>query len=153
MKTEKRALFREERGVELIEFAFVIPLLALLLAGGIEFGRAFYTYNILTKSVRNATRYAADTIISPAARIPTDCVDKAKRVAVYGNVTGGAKIIPDISETNFDVTAAAGSAANEFYVTVSANYPYSPIFQFLLPSANFKPKVTMIFTGYVSGSV
>jgi len=35
--------------LSLWEFAFVLPLLAILLMGGVEFGRAFYTYNILTK--------------------------------------------------------------------------------------------------------
>ena len=50
---------RDTRGQELIELALVLPLLLLLLAGGVEFGRAFYTYNILTKSVRNAARFAS----------------------------------------------------------------------------------------------
>ena len=151
MKINRKALIREERGVEIIEFAFVLPLLALILAGGIEFGRAFYTYSILTKAVRNAARYVSDTVISPAAVIPAAIVTKTRRVAAYGSVTGGTLIIPDITESNFTVTSAAGHSVNEYYVTVRANYPYPPLFQFILPSANFQPKVTMIFTGYISG--
>jgi Flp pilus assembly protein TadG len=152
MKFRKKDLLREQLGVETVEFAFVLPILALLLAGGIEFGRAFYTYNIVTKSVRNAARYVSDTVISPAGVIPTGSVNNAKRVAVYGRVTGGTKIIPDIAESNFSVSTAAGPAVGEFYVTVSANYAYTPLFQLVLPSATFRPKLTMVFTGYMSGT-
>ncbi len=152
MKILRHTLYREERGVEIVEFAFMLPLLAVLLAGGIEFGRAFYTYNILTKSVRNAARYVSDTVISPAGVIPTNYETNAKTVAVFGNISGGTTIIPDVATTNFTVAAAPGSAVNEFYVTVSANYTYTPMFRFILPSATFRPKVTMVFTGVITGT-
>jgi len=50
---------RKERGVELLEFALVLPFLLLLVGGTIEFGRAFYTYHILSKAVRDGARYLA----------------------------------------------------------------------------------------------
>jgi len=150
-KIKKAARFRDERGVEIIEFAFMLPLLALLLAGGIEFGRAFYTYNILTKSVRHAARYISDSVISPAGVIPPEYVNKTKKVAAYGSVAGDTKILPDIAESNFSVTAATGGIVNEFYVTVGADYSYQPLFQIILPNATFRPKVTMVFTGYING--
>ncbi len=151
MKIKKTALFRDERGVEIIEFAFMLPLLALLLAGGIEFGRAFYTYNILTKSVRHAARYMSDAVISPTGTIPIDYVNKTQKVAAYGSVAGDTKILPDIAESNFSVTSATGSTVNEFYVTVGADYSYQPLFRIILPNASFHPKVTMVFTGYIKG--
>ncbi len=151
IKIHKTALFRDERGVEIIEFAFMLPLLLILLAGGIEFGRAFYTYNIVTKSVRHSARYISDTIISPSAAIPAEYVNKAKKVAAYGSAVGGAKILPDIKESYFTVTGEAGNSVNEFYVTVSADYPYSPLFEIILRDTVFHPKVTMPFTGYIRG--
>ncbi len=152
-------LIRDRRGNELLEFALVLPLLVLLLAGAVEFGRAMYTYNILTKSVRNAARYLSDTQISPAGVIktdPNDYVTYTKNVAVFGNVdpTAGTRVIPDLTPDQINVTGTAtpGPEAGQFYVTVSANYPYTPLFGFLLPVITFQPKVTMIFVGVITGT-
>ena len=159
MKRRGHPLIRNQRGNELLEFALVLPLLVLLLAGAVEFGRAFYTYNILTKSVRNAARYLSATQISQSGVIdtsPVDYVTNTKNVAVFGNVdpNAGTKIIPDLSTNQIDVTGTGtpGPAAGQFYVTVTANYPYTPLFGFLLPVVTFQPKVTMLFVGGVTGT-
>jgi Flp pilus assembly protein TadG len=49
---------RSERGQSLVETAFVLPVLLLLLFGIFDFGRAVYAYNILANSAREATRLA-----------------------------------------------------------------------------------------------
>ena len=150
-----RSRLRQTKGNELIEFALVLPLLVLLLAGSVEIGRAFYTYNILTKSVRNAARYLSASQMSPSGVVPGGYVTNARTLAMYGNVTGaGAKIIPNLNSSDITVsgTASPGSSVNEFYVTVSANYTYSPLFGFVLSSVSFQPKVTMVFVGVITGT-
>ncbi len=49
MANYKRQDYRE-RGAELVEFALILPLLLLIVLGTIEFGRAYYTYHLLTKA-------------------------------------------------------------------------------------------------------
>jgi Flp pilus assembly protein TadG len=47
------------RGSALIEFAFVLPLLALIMFGVIDFGRALYAYHFVSNAAREATRWAS----------------------------------------------------------------------------------------------
>jgi len=157
MRRARAASYWGQRGNELIEFALVLPLLVLMLLGAIEFGRAFYTYNILTKSVRNAARYLSDSQVSLSGAIAPGYVAKARNLAVYGNVTGGTgtRIIPDLqtSHINVEGTATPGTSPGQFYVTVSATYPYSPLFGIPLTSVvTFRPKVTMLFVGVINGT-
>lgn len=50
---------RRSRGGIAIEFALVTLVIAPLVFGIVDFGRAFYGYDILVKSVRAAARYVA----------------------------------------------------------------------------------------------
>jgi Flp pilus assembly protein TadG len=48
-----------EKGQSLVEFAFAVPMLLLLVFGIAEFGRAWMTQNILTGAAREAVRVLA----------------------------------------------------------------------------------------------
>jgi Flp pilus assembly pilin Flp len=54
----KRRL-KDERGVALLEFALVLPLLMLLLLGMVDFGKAFTIWIDETHLANSAARYAA----------------------------------------------------------------------------------------------
>jgi Flp pilus assembly protein TadG len=147
--------YTDKRGNELLEFALVLPLLLLMLTGAVEFGRAFYTYNILTKSVRNAARYLSASQMSLGGTVGAGYVGKAQTLAMYGNVDGaGTKILPDLNSADITVsgTATPGPSTVQFYVTVSADYPYTPLFGFGLSGVHFRPKVTMLFVGIITGT-
>lgn len=49
---------RRERGAAAVEFAIVLPILLLFLAGIIDFGRAMYTQAIVTNAAREGARAA-----------------------------------------------------------------------------------------------
>jgi hypothetical protein len=55
----KKISFRAQNGQTMTEFALVLPLLALLLFGVIQFGIAFNNYITLTDAVRAGARKAA----------------------------------------------------------------------------------------------
>lgn len=55
-----------ERGAAAVEMAIVLPLLVLLLGGIVDFGRAFYTKNILTNAAREGARAASFASITSA---------------------------------------------------------------------------------------
>ena len=50
-----------ERGAAAVEFALVLPLLFLVIAGIVDFGRALYTEVILTNAAREGVRAAVMT--------------------------------------------------------------------------------------------
>ena len=55
------------RGQALVEFAFVLPIIVLLVFGFIDVGRAVLTYNTLTNAARQATRVATVSQVDPVA--------------------------------------------------------------------------------------
>lgn len=77
----KRTLHHRQRGVALIEFALILPLLLILSILTFEFGRALYQYNTVVKSVRDAVRYLS-------VQTPGTKKTEAKKLVVYGKVDG-----------------------------------------------------------------
>jgi Flp pilus assembly protein TadG len=61
------ALLRDERGVSMVEFALVAPLLFAFIFGVIDFGRALFLYNNLQDTARRAARLAAVQFPNPCA--------------------------------------------------------------------------------------
>ena len=52
--------FREtEAGQSLVEFTMILPLFLVLLFGMVDFGRAFYTWLLVTNAAREGARIAA----------------------------------------------------------------------------------------------
>lgn len=70
-----------QRGVAIVEFALVLPLLLLLTFTVTELGRALYQYNTLAKSVRDAARYLS-------MQQPGTHTAEARNLIVYGNTAG-----------------------------------------------------------------
>lgn len=56
-KTKLTKWGRSERGAAAVEFALVLPILLLVVAGAVEYGRAFWYYDGLSKATRDAARY------------------------------------------------------------------------------------------------
>ena len=72
---------RRNKGQALVEFAFVLPIILLVLMGIIEFGRIFNTYLVLTNASREGARVAAvggaDLDIMNSVRNVTPTLDQA----------------------------------------------------------------------------
>lgn len=149
---------RNDRGVQLVELAIVLPILVVLFAAVAEFGRYFYEYTTLAKSSRAAVRYLATETTSGCADLP------ARNLVVYGNLAGtGAPIISGLAPVNVQIIRqnAAGAAMAEGVpatVTIKIiNFQHSSIFDLgkLTNSSAFldidvKPSVTMRYLLTVS---
>ncbi|MFC7595434.1 TadE/TadG family type IV pilus assembly protein [Terrabacter sp. GCM10028922] len=67
---------RTERGASAVEFAIVLPVLFLVIAGIVDFGRYFFTQIQLTNAAREGAR-AAVVLPSPAASDMTAITQRA----------------------------------------------------------------------------
>lgn len=90
--------YDRQRGVAAVELAFVLIFLLLLVAGIIEFGRAFWYYDALTKATRDGAR-----LLSMAERDAfTGTIDTARnRVVAAANT---ANLQPALDSGNVVVT-------------------------------------------------
>lgn len=118
---------RRQRGLAIVEAAIILPLMLLLILGVGELGRAFYEYNTLTKTVRDATRYLAEHAIPEGSSTGVIDISAAveattKALAVYGSPVSGTPVLRDL-ETG-DIVVAQADAT---HVSVTANYTYTPL--------------------------
>jgi hypothetical protein len=88
----------DERGVQLVELAIVLPLFMILFAATAEFGRYFYEYTTLSKAARLGARYLVTEKV--------DCAhaNLARNLVVFGNTAGtGSPILPGLLTSNITV--------------------------------------------------
>jgi Flp pilus assembly protein TadG len=107
---QKRFSFRNEKGQSMTEFALVLPILALLLFGVIQFGIVFNNYIQLTDAVRAGARKGA---VGRHLQNPQGAVIQTVRDASTSLKQ---------SDLNVGVTSSWQQGSD---VTVTASYPYS----------------------------
>jgi Flp pilus assembly protein TadG len=119
----QRGRIRGERGAELIEFAFALPLLLFVVLGIIDFGFLFRDCEILTNAAREGARLGS---------LPDyDEDDAEERVRSYAAASGLAGTVTPVAEFA-DIVFGANTVQG---VRVTAEYPHQ--FQFLGPIATF----------------
>ncbi len=116
------AVRRSERGAELIEMAFTLPLLLLVVVGIIDFGFLFQRYQAVT----NAAREGARVGVLPGY----EDGDIEARVAAYLTTSGLTSVTPTIARASI---APVGGGTPFTVVTVTVSYPHQ--FMFLSPIA------------------
>jgi hypothetical protein len=145
---------RDERGVQLVEIAIVIPIMLMMFGAVAEFGRYFYEYTTLAKAARVGGRFMA---AKPLFSATTDWQLTAKRLVVYGNTTGtGSPVLPGLAIGNVDLVFEGGTYEDGEGVpaTVTVNivdYEHQPIFDLgkltkiksLSLNIDVKPSITM----------
>ncbi len=111
-----------ERGQAMIEFAFVMPLLVLILMGVFDLGGAVYAYNVVSSAAREGARYG---IFKPLDTVGIQNQAKANTAALDPNlisVTTQCKLAADNS-------AAACVKPNLLEVTITYQFrPFTLLF-------------------------
>ena len=140
----------DERGVQLLEVAIVIPILLVLFGAVAEFGRYFYEYTTAAKAARVGARYLASKSVSTG-----NYAAQAKNLVVYGNIAGtGTPVLPGLTAANVDVQYVGGTTGVPDLVKVSIiNYQHQSIVNLgallnnnaLSTNVDVKPSVTMRF--------
>jgi len=137
-----------QRGAAAIEFALLLIPLMMIVTGIIEFGRAFWYYDALAKSTRDAARFLSNSRVSTAVAIDATLKDQARTIVVNAATLAQ---VPSFTTGDVDVDCDPDCDAPT-YVTVSINaYPMTiggwiPVF---IPSGattwdtTFSPYTTM----------
>jgi Flp pilus assembly protein TadG len=132
-KPRHRRPLRDSRGQALVEFALVLPLLAMLLFGIVQFGIVFNHYIDLTDATRAGARKAA---VSRQTTDPSGPVGVTKTAVISS--AGDIKL----KSTDITVTTPSGWTQGA-EVSVEAMYPYSiNILGIVVASGNLHSKTT-----------
>ena len=139
----------DERGVQLLETAIVIPILLVLFGAVAEFGRYFYEYTTAAKAARVGARYLASKSVNSSINYEA----QAKNLIVYGNIAGtGTPVLPGLTVANVDVQYVGGTGGVPDLVKVSiVSYQHQSIVDLgkllnntsLSTNVDVKPSVTM----------
>ena len=113
---------RSERGAELLEFAFVLPVMMLVLAGILDMGFLFKNYEVVTNAAREGARMAA-----LPGRVDADVRSRVNAYLAVGGLTGTA------TTTINDVVLNIAPGVSIDGVRVVVSYPHS--FMVLGPSS------------------
>ena len=122
-----RTAIRREGGQSLVEFSLVSLVFFLLIFGTIDVGRAVWNYNTLAQATREGTRYAIvhGANSSDPSGPASDNDDKIEEVVE--------KFASGLNLAELDVAVAwpNGTNSDGNPVTVTSQYTYQPIFNFL----------------------
>jgi hypothetical protein len=105
---------RRERGQSIIEAAIVLPILLLLVAAAVDFGRAFDAYIVLTNAVREGARFGTMRRPQP----PVSDIENIVVVDVLGSGTNITQMDGFSAAENVDVLTSSTA------VTVTASYRF-----------------------------
>ena len=105
---------QRERGASAVEFALVLPFLLLLIGGIVDFGRFFYTQNIVVNAAREGARMLALGYPVTAAS-PPSAEDRIEQ-AMFGLDTSSGAYTP-----TYVACPATPSATDTAQVTIVYN--------------------------------
>jgi len=140
-----------------VELALIVPILAFLMMGILDFGVAYQRYVQLTSAVRDGARYGATAptaLDNTASADPNNIKYEVKReadsiVLSDSNVT----IYYEVYGSNPPLSYDAGVAGNSVYavsgnairVRVSYSYvPFTPYLRMLAPNGSFTVSVNAV---------
>jgi Flp pilus assembly protein TadG len=127
---------KREDGQALVEFAFVVPVLLLIVLGIVQFGILFNNYITLTDAVRAGARQAAvsRTLANPT-QVTTDRVRRSAAGLDSNKLT--------VSVAVWDPATSSAIWAQGGDVTVTARYPFSiNLMGFVVRTGNLKAETT-----------
>jgi len=119
-----RSLILARRGQSLVEFALVLPLLVLIVAGIFDLGRAFFASITITNAARVGARYGT--------LHPSDFTGMVSAAVIEAQ---DSNIIIDPSNVNIACPIDVVRCAPSQPITVTVNYNYNDmLFGFFFPS-------------------
>jgi len=137
---------RTQRGGAAIEFAVLLLPLAFLTFGVTQCGRAFYEYNTLAKSVRDAARYQSSA--TPGNTLAARCVAVTGVATLNGSNCAASALLPGLTlaqVTSCDRVScpathnlqATGRGVVDLVTITVTGYSFTSVVPFAMPSVVF----------------
>lgn len=111
---------RMVRGAAAVEFALLLFLLLIVVAGIIEFGRTFWYYDALTKATRDGARFLSNAREGALVALNTTHIGTAESMVVDA---ASAARVPGFNSGHVAVACDTACNATPTYITVSVAYP------------------------------
>jgi Flp pilus assembly protein TadG len=142
---------RKMRGVAVIEFAIVLPLLVLIVTGLIEYGRLMWNYNALAKASRDAARYLSTVDANDLANEASQNNSTANKMVRDAALSAGLDITGlsiAISCDDIPNCSTASGTNKPDRVEVAIGYPFTiggwvPVFGTDIRLVTLSPHTTM----------
>jgi Flp pilus assembly protein TadG len=121
----KRAIINDQQGAVAVEFAFVLPLLIVLLVGIMEFGLILYNQQVITNACREGTRAG---IVARSPRLDSTAIAKVvndytqAHLVTFGSATSAATVTDNSGGTSF---------GDDLTVTVTYDYDFLVLSKFI----------------------
>lgn len=105
-------------GAAAVEFALLLVLLLMIVAGAIEFGRTFWYYDALTKATRDGARFLSTVTVdsigssAEATSTPADCTNYVPVADSIVYCAAKAAGVPNFDLSNVDVFCGSGACVD-----------------------------------------
>ena len=119
-----RLLLRGEEGTALVEFALILPILALLLFAMLDFGKAFNYWIDETHLANEGARWAVVNRNPGGGSLQQYLVDQATTAELRN---GGTASVANPAEVCISFPSGTSNVGDPVLVTVSATYNWLPI--------------------------
>ena len=133
------AAHRRSRGQSLVEFAIILPVIAMVVLGLFDLGRAVFTYNTLSQAARQANRTAI--VDQDADRVKAMAVAAAPSIGLSASDVSVCFKTPDSTQADCSSPTTDNCPTSErligclAIVTASLTYvPMTPVISLFLPS-------------------
>ena len=117
---------RRERGLQLVEAAFVMPIMVVLLGSVAEFGRYFHMRSTMLRATMSGAVYMSDKSNTSSEQLA------ARRMAVCGQTTAcsAAQLLyPGVTDTNMTVAVTGDVITGQVVTVATSNVRYAPVFR------------------------
>lgn len=120
-----RTKINDQKGAVAVEFAFVLPLLIVLLVGIMEFGLILYNQQVITNACREGTRAG---IVARSPRLDLTAITGVvnaytqAHLVTFGNATSATTVIDNSGGTSF---------GDNLTVTVTFDYDFLVLSNFI----------------------
>lgn len=138
-------IWRRRDGTAAVEFAIIMPVMLLLLFGGIEIGRLLIDYHAINKSFRDATRYLTRVGLTCPGAVPvsgpiSNYIDTASHETIARNLAISGSVDNPTSPSDYLVS----NWTNKNVISITVNCiqnggQYAGVFV----SSTLIPQITM----------
>ena len=135
----RTAVRNSEAAQTLVEFSLVLPIFLLLLFALVDFGRAFFSWQVVTNAAREGAR--AGAVQSDAATIDTKMYQ-----SFCSSWPDASSCALDVSKITIVKTNVQGTRGSEVSIQMSFNFDYvtpiGPMLGFIGGGALAEPTIT-----------